>query len=438
MERQLYVLDTNIILSNPKLENYAGKTVYIPIAVMKELDSQKTREGEVGFNSRLFHRNLKSVKPEEFEEDYYILNEVIILNPTEELEAIDCDINKIAIADDFFVHSCYLKNKSAVLHTSDFSCFNLVRLADRNAEYINPKRAMSKDMDYLYKEVYVDSYVLSDLSRFKDFDAYNCMDYLLLINNCNPNNKRLVKIRNRKLIPVEKKVAYSVEPRNIGQTILLDALLDQDVKTIILSAKQGCGKSFLSLAGALEQVVNSSTYARLLLGKSQAPLLKSEQIGYLKGDIDQKLSYAMASYFTNLEALNNGAYNFEKDGKIIRFDGAKIFEELKSRGIADYLPLDSILGASFVNTFVIVDEAQSLDIKAIRSVLTRITDSSKLVLCGDVKQSTSCMMSVDSSGLYIANKYLRNVQGVQVITLEEIERGEACKGIAEALDEIDF
>lgn len=434
----IYVLDTNIILQEPTLSSYKGKTVYLPIEVLKELDNQKTRDGEVGFKSRLFHRKLKEVK--DLKSDYYMFNDVKIINPTKELEQLDGNDNfKPEIADHWFIQSFILTRKEEfIAHTSDFSCYNLMRVHNKNCEYVNLKKDDFSKMVNTYKEVYVPQSVINNLSLFEDFKNYGCMDYLLLINEEDTKHRRLVKIRNKTLKDVSTKVkSYGAIPLNLEQKIVMDALLDEDVKVVILSARQGTGKTYLSLACALEQTVNKSVYSRVLLGKSQAPLSKFEEIGWLTGDIDSKLRYSMVSYYSNLEALSNGAFNFEKDGRTVRFDGAKLFDEFKSRGQMDFLPLDSILGASFDNTYVLIDEAQSLDYKMIRSCLTRIKDTSKLVLLGDVQQNTDAMKSMDSSGLYIANKYLRDVEGVCVLSLSQVERGKICNNIAEALDNIE-
>lgn len=434
----IYVLDTNIILGNPSLSKYKGETVYIPIAVMKELDSQKSREGMVGFQSRRFHRKLKEVKS--LEGKSYLFDGVTILNPTTDLEACSIPVDKVEIADDWFTHAIILTNKAYVAHTSDFSCYNLMRLNYQSCEYVpqETKEDYSK-LSNSYQEVYVPKKVIDDLSLFKDFDKYNCMDYLLLISDESHSHKRLVKIRKGKLVQVNNKIKpYNVTPANIEQQIVSDALMDTDVKVVILSAQQGTGKTYLGLATGLEQVINKSEYDRILLAKSQAPLSKSEEIGWLTGDIENKLRYSMVNYTSNLEALSGGKHSFNKDERNITMDGMRIFEQLKSVGKMDFLPLDSILGASYDKTFVLIDEAQSLDFKMIRSCLTRINDDSKMVLMGDIAQKTDVIHSIDKSGLYLANKYLRDVEGVCVLTLSEIKRGSVCKNIAEALNKIEI
>lgn len=435
----VYVLDTNIILQDPSLSGYKGETVYIPIEVLRELDSQKTRDGNVGFKSRLFHRKLKEVN--NLSGNYYMLGETKVINPTLELEKVDdgFEYTKFTKADEWFVHSDILTQKDKfIAHTSDFSCYNLMRVNGRSCEYINSKKDEFSKMVNTYKEAYVSPEVIDNIDLFNDFDNYGCMDYLMLINSDNPKHCRLVKIRDKHLYDVStKERPYDVKPLNLEQKIVMDALLDEQVKVVILSAKQGTGKTFLSLACALEQTINKNNYSRILLGKSQAPLSTWEEIGWLSGDIDNKLRYSMVSYYSNLEALSNGAFNFAKDGRNIRFDGARIFDEFQSRGQMDFLPLDSILGASFDNTYILIDEAQSLDYKMIRSCLTRIKDTSKLVLLGDVEQNTDAMKSMDSSGLYIANRHLRDVEGVCVLSLSSVERGKICNNIAKALDNIE-
>lgn len=423
----IYVLDTNIILQDTSLSGYKGETVYIPIEVYKELDKQKTKEGFVGFASRQFHRKLRKI--ENFDE-IFEFEGVSILMPNLDLE--DIDGSKIEKADDWFVVSKILDNVEYEAHTSDFSLFNLMKLKGKRCRYIDKQNTLS-EVTKSYKEVYVDEKIIKDIDLFKDFDEYNCNDYLLLINTSNPNNKRLVKIRNRKLIDVRKQDVYGVQSKNIDQTILIDSLLDKDIKVVILSGFQGSGKSFISLATALDQI-DKEIYGKILLSKSQAPVSKHQEVGFLPGTLEDKYTYSMGNYFSNLEALHNGSFAFEKDGRKLKMNGKELFEYYKERDMIDFLPLDSIIGCSFDNKFILVDEAQSIDKNTMRSILTRINDNCKLVFMGDMKQLTCGVNSIDESGLYLANKLLTNLDGVQIITLNEIERGNICKNIAERLN----
>lgn len=424
----VYVLDTNIILQDTSLSEYKGKTVYIPIEVYKELDRQKTKDGFVGFASRQFHRKLRKI--EEFGEEFEFEG-VTILMPTIYLEGTDYT-SEFDKADDWFVVSNILDYNDYEAHTSDFSLFSLMRLKRKNCKYIDKQNTLST-LTKSYKEVYVDESVIRDLSLFKDFEKYSCNDYLLLINSNNPNNKRLVKIRDRKLIDVKKQTVYGVQSKNIDQTILIDSLLDKDIKVVILSGFQGSGKSFISLATALDQI-EKGVYEQVLLSKSQAPVSKHQEVGFLPGTLEDKYTYSMGNYFSNLEALHSGTFSFEKDGAKLKMNGKELFEYFKDRGMVDFLPLDSVIGCSFNNKFILVDEAQSIDKNTMRSILTRINDNCKLVFMGDIKQLTCGVNSIDESGLYIANKLLTNLEGVQIISLNEIERGSICKNIAERLN----
>ena len=100
----------------------------------------------------------------------------------------------------------------------------------------------------------------------------------------------------------------------------------------------------------------------------------------------------------------------------------ELLTALKSKGKMDILDVSSILGSSFINKAIILDEAQSFDAHAMRSIITRIGENCKMILIGDIGQQTVSRVDPDKSGLYAAVEWLKNIDETAHITLEQVHR----------------
>lgn len=418
------VLDTNILLTDPDLTNYKNQFVYIPISVYKELDRQKGLDGVVGFKARAVNRRIKdSIEGEGYIK--YNDSDVTILLPTPELEARINPLLSEEKADDSFLNmQIFAKDKEYILHTADFSLYQLMKINDKNTLFI-------KDLGKAFLEN-----IYSGYSTVEDGDTtgfFNENEYVLIKT---VEGDKLTRHTKGSFKPVKTKKLYGIGPKNLKQTMLVDALIDKDIKIIIVTGNAGTGKTLLSLAGGLQQVENTD-YDSIILAKSLAPLSKDDQVGFLPGELYEKLIPQFRNFTSNLEFLCGGKHKFRKDNKnVITNTGSQILEHMMNRGDVEIMALDSVLGASLDKKFVVVDEAQSLDIDSLGCLLTRITDNSKLILVGDVLQRTSVMKSPDRSALFLANKYLKNTEGVAIISLSKVERGKICNIVQEKLKEV--
>lgn len=439
---KIVVLDTNLLLSDPSLESFNGQEVYIPIFVYKELDKQKGYDGIVGYRARLVNRKLKKSKMSECGAyyDYEALGKVKIIKPTQEFERrIDPSLEE-RIADDAFLNmGLFTEHGVGELHTADFSLYQLMSVNNRNTILV---KDMQKEN---YENVYTDVRVIyagcdmadgqtmeKDWASF-DPEYFNSYpnEYLQIRNG---NSNRLAKVKKGRLEPVKEQDVFGFKGKNREQRMLIDALLDEDIKVVILTGGAGTGKTFLTLASGLQQIKDGK-YDTMILAKSLAPLSKEEQVGFLKGELYQKLIPQFSNFTSNLETLFGGRFKFRKDDNMVLANmGSQILMHQIEDGNMDIMSLDSVLGASYHKKFVIIDEAQSLNYDSLRCILTRISDDCKLVLLGDVLQRTATMKSIDNSALFIANKYLKKANSVATITLKKVERGTACGEIQKLLE----
>jgi PhoH-like ATPase len=177
--------------------------------------------------------------------------------------------------------------------------------------------------------------------------------------------------------------AFGMAPRDVRQTFAIDLLLDPDVPCVSLMGMAGTGKTFLALAAGLEQVLEATAYRRLSVYRPLIAVGKQE-IGYLPGDLDEKLAPWMAAVHDNLYALLRRD-DTPARGREHRQIQATI-DSLVDRGQLELAAITYLRGRSITDEFVVVDEAQNIELSALKVVLTRMAMGSKVVFCGDLGQ----------------------------------------------------
>jgi PhoH-like ATPase len=185
-----------------------------------------------------------------------------------------------------------------------------------------------------------------------------------------------------------------VRPRNREQTFALDLLLDDSVRMVTLVGAAGTGKTLLALAAGLKRCVQHGAFTRLLVSRPIIPL--GRDLGFLPGDIDEKLGPWMKPIFDNLEFL------LLSGGKR---RGLPELDEMMTSGIIEVEPLTYIRGRSLPQQYVIVDEAQNLTPHEVKTIVTRCGEGTKIVLTGDPYQIDNPYVDSATNGLtYAANR----------------------------------
>lgn len=192
---------------------------------------------------------------------------------------------------------------------------------------------------------------------------------------------------------IEKLKTYGIEPRNSEQTFSLDALLRPEVQLVALTGKAGTGKTLLALAAALQQEAN---FQQILLARPIVAL-SNRDLGFLPGDVGEKISPYMQPLFDNLSVIKNKFKSASKEYQHI--------DELLRTDRLVITPLAYIRGRSLSNVFFIVDEAQNLSPHEIKTIITRAGEGTKFVFTGDIQQIDHPYLDMKSNGLsYLTDK----------------------------------
>jgi PhoH-like ATPase len=411
-KKKIFVLDTNVLLHDHQcIYNFQENDVVIPIVVLEELDKLKKGNDQINFNAREFTRELDKLsgdhlfnggvplgkglgnlsietgKPfskaiiESFPEntpDHRILaiaEHVSKKNPSISVLLISKDIN------------LRMKAKSIGLMAQD---------------YENDK---VRNIDDLYKNILtldnIDSQVISKLYEHPDgvpADEFNMKKkplghhYFILKSDKASALAHYDPIKNT-MLRVEKQRTYGIEPRNAEQAFSFDALLRPEIQLVALTGKAGTGKTLLALAAALQQ---HKLYNQILLARPIVPLANRD-MGFLPGDVKEKIEPYMQPLFDNLSVIKNKF-------KPMSDEYMRIEDMVKNEKIV-ITPIAYIRGRSLSNVFFIIDEAQNLTPHEVKTIITRAGEGTKMIFTGDIQQIDSPYLDTQSNGLsYLADK----------------------------------
>lgn len=194
---------------------------------------------------------------------------------------------------------------------------------------------------------------------------------------------------------VLKQKVYGIEPRNAEQTFAIDSLLRDEIQLISLTGKAGTGKTLLALAAAISQ---RQKYSQIFLARPIVPL-SNRDIGFLPGDVKEKIGPYMQPLFDNLDVIKNKFRSTSNDYQKI--------EEMVTQEKLIITPLAYIRGRSLSNAFFIVDEAQNLTPHEIKTIITRAGEGTKMIFTGDIEQIDTPYLDLKSNGLsYLTDKML--------------------------------
>lgn len=385
-----FVLDTCVLLADPhSLLRFDEHEVVLPLVVVEELDRKKTRMDEVGANARTAIR---------------LLEELGTSNANGMREAVELPGGGSLRIE---LNGIYSERLPSVLdpktpdHRILSTCLNLSEETDavlvtkdaalriKGAQLgvpVQDYKADTVQVDELHSGMVTHRVSPETIDRLFDegkleIDDVDAPVNEFLVLRSGPSRSALARVVQADPTVVVERMpnhvkAFGVEPKNVRQTIALHQLLDPDIPAVSLMGMAGTGKTFLSLAAALEQVLEQGRYRRVSVYRPLVAVGRQE-VGYLPGDLREKLAPWMAAVHDNLYALFSDAGVDAARGAI---------DELVERGELEMAAVTYLRGRSITGEFVIIDEAQNLELSTLKVILTRMSRDSKVVFCGDLSQ----------------------------------------------------
>lgn len=398
-----YVLDTNVLLHDARaIYAFADNNVVIPIYVIEEVDSFKKDQSELGRNARHVARLLdqyrhdgglsKSQPMDTGGTVRVALSKSPPKNPSYDSRSMDQRILELAleVRDADPSHPTILVTKDVNMRIRG----DALGLATVDFE---PERI---SIDELYpgsRELTVSAgvidqfYTEGSLEPAALGEGVHANEYFLLKDDRGKSALGRYDKNAGKLTGVKKlrDGVWGIRPRNKEQHFALDLLLDDEVKLVTLVGKAGTGKTLLAIAAGLQKVTDEQVFSKLLVSRPIFPL--GRDIGYLPGDIEEKLNPWMQPIYDNLELLLGLNKNDKSEGRS--------YAELVDMGFVEIEPLTYIRGRSLPNVFMIVDEAQNLTPHEVKTIITRAGEGTKIVLTGDPYQIDHPYLDSSNNGL---------------------------------------
>ena len=423
-KRRKIVLDTNVILFDAfALLKFGDADLHIPFAVIEEIDKFKRDQGENGRNARQFSRFVdvlrgkgslaQGVQIDNHETIVYITTDMFLAGVPSELDQNKAD-NRIlstalALQKQFPRHKVELISKD----------INLRIKADVYGVNANDYDNSDVNQDDLYEgylEIEVKPDAIDTFYRDKKLVVDQKLyinQYVILKDASNANHSAIGRFSGveNAIVPLinPPDSIWGIHARNVEQSFALDALLNDEIMMVSLVGKAGTGKTLLAIAAGLFKTLDEGRFQRLLVSRPIFPM--GRDIGYLPGDIEQKLNPWMQPIFDNVEFLMGA------DKK-----AAGRAQELINQGMLNIEPLTYIRGRSIPKQYLIVDEAQNLTPHEIKTIITRAGSGTKVILTGDVYQIDNPYVDSANSGLTHAVERFKGKTIAAHVTLTKGER----------------
>ncbi len=438
--KKTFVLDTNVLLHDPNsIFSFEENDVIIPIVVIEELDRFKKGLDEIGRNARQVSRHLDELRMRnKLSAGVTLDNGGMLRVELNHQHDVDCTLPSMMEGDSadnriLKVALCLSKEhgeENVVLVTKDT---NLrikadalgVRAEDYETDTVNISEMYSGEAEL---EVAPEALNLFFEKGELPVDGpFFPNQFVLIKDKYNPNHTGLSRYYQKKKALVKllhgKDGVWGVTARNKEQSYALDLLLDDNLKLVTLVGQAGTGKTLLALAAGLEKTVEERTFNRLVVSRPIFPL--GRDLGFLPGDVEEKLKPWMQPIFDNLEFLMGPT---EGRGR-----KPKDYHGLVDLGMLELEPLTYIRGRSMPNRYLIVDEAQNLTPHEIKTIITRAGEGTKIVLTGDPYQIDNPYIDSASNGLTFVTERFKNEGISGHITLKKGERSRLAELAAQLL-----
>jgi len=426
-----FVLDTNVILHDYKcIENFQENDIYLPIAVLEELDKFKKGSDQLNYNAREFIRELDRITSDDLalKGAFLGVGKGMLYVVTGEKEQPKVRASFPERIPDHRILSCAMRvaeekpDMKTILVTKDINLRMKARALGIYVEDYITDKVVDIDLFKNSQETYedVDADLIDQIySSHEGVDA-SLLDFSKKLepNACfilkSSRNSVLARYNpfTDKIKKVEKGSNYGIVPRNAEQSFAFEVLNDPNIKLVGITGKAGTGKTLLALASALKQ---AGLYKQVLLARPIVSLANKD-IGFLPGTEKEKIAPYMQPLFDNLNVIKA---QFNANAAEIRQ-----IDDLQKNNQLVIEALAFIRGRSLSETFCIIDEAQNLTPHEIKTIVTRTGEGTKMVFTGDIQQIDSPYLDAQSNGLAYMVDRMRGQELFAHINLVKGERSE--------------
>jgi PhoH-like ATPase len=439
--RTRIVLDTSVLVADPtSLRGYHGCDVVVPLTVIEELDSLKTRLDDVGRAARTALRSIEELRTAAGGS----LVEAVPLTDDPCGGTLRIEVNGI-------------QRHRLIEHGLDpDKPDNRIIGAALGQAQVAPTRIVSNDAALRIKAAHLgvdaaehrpsqrpdSGRATGWLAIETSHERIDCLyaggrlvcDAVSGAESVHENGFAVLRfgsqsalVRRRgdefALLPSSSPEAWGLRARSKEQRFALELLLDPNVTVVALDGRAGTGKTVLAVAAGLEQVVEAARYERVAIYRPLVPVGRAE-VGFLPGGLDEKLDPWMSAIYDAIVALTD---------RRSAVDARHLIDELTDRGTLSLESVTFLRGRSLHRQMVIVDEAQNLEPTTLKTILTRVGEGTKVVFTGDTSQIDAPYLGESNNALAVLVRAFSGQTCFGHVTLSACERGEVASLAAELL-----
>ena len=451
MAKKTYVLDTSVCLTDADcIYRYGNNDIILPLKVLEEIDKHKKRQDSAGVNARKIIRELDNFRIKGSLQKGVRLGKGkgILKIQTQAVGQLPADLHK-DIADNIIISTALAEdlsngNRKTIVVSRDINMRVISDSIGLSSEDYIENQVINKESDLytglttcLVDDQTIDLFYNEEPVSLdkEEYPGLFPNQFIMLVSSSNEKKTALSRFISytsalRKIQQYNDGL-WGVKARNKEQMFALDLLMDPEVQVVSLIGKAGSGKTLITLAAGLEQVIANiniktklndesycrTPYKRLVVTRPVMPM--GRDIGFLPGSIHDKMAPWLAPVQDNLKFLTG--------------DDQTTLDDYIDRGTIEIEALTYIRGRSIANAYIVVDEAQNLTAHEIKTILTRVGEGTKIVLTGDIEQIDNIYINEMSSGLTHAIEKMKYFQLFGHITLQKGERSKVATLAAKTL-----
>ena len=464
-QKKLFVLDTNVLMHDPaSIFKFQEHDIYLPMLVIEELDNNKNGLTEQARNVRQITRFLDELITQASQSDLanglimQAFNKNDIENENKPTGRLFLQVQDLLHtlptslpgkkADNSILMTAHAlqqqqPNRTVILVSKDINLRIKAALLGIHAEdYYNDK--VLDSLDLLYSGIHELTPEFWE-SHGKEMTSWNekgqtyyrvsgPMVKTWLPNQClvsrgEPNFQALVRkiegdtaiIQYLKDYTTPHSTVWGIRAKNLEQNFALNLLMNPDIDFVTIHGTAGTGKTLLTLAAGLAQVLESNTYTEIIMTRATVPV--GDDIGFLPGTEEEKMTPWMGALMDNLEVLHQSENNSEWERNATH---DLLCNKIKIRS------LSFMRGRTFINKYIIIDEAQNLSTKQMQTLITRAGPHTKIVCLGNLVQIDTPYLTETSCGLTYVVDSFKSWEHSGHITLTKGERSRLADFAAEA------
>ena len=440
-QRTRVVLDTSVLVADPaSLTAFPGCEVVVPLTVVEELDSLKTRLDDVGRAARTALRTLEDLR----RRAGGVLDTPLEVHGGEEGGSVHIEVNGIQrhllvehgldpeIPDNRIIGAALGQSRHAPTRLVSNDAALRIKAAHLGlgADEHQPagRSAHTRPMGWVNipaSHLIIDRLYAAGSIPLEMVDGTDHLTENSFVVLRDGSQSALARRRLDELVllPSAPPEAWGLRARSKEQRFALELLLDPDVAVVALDGRAGTGKTVMAIAAGLEQVVEQRRYERLAVYRPLVPVGRAE-VGFLPGGLDEKLDPWMSAIHDSVVALT--------DQRSSR-DARRLIDDLIARGQLSLESVTFLRGRSLQRQIVVVDEAQNLEPTTLKTILTRIGDGTKVVFTGDTSQIDAPYMGESNNALAVLIQAFADQECFGHVTLSACERSEVASLAAELL-----